>query len=174
MWQLPWSRHVSVPSRPVLTIMIDSTSEAPRYESIGKASCSFARLAEPSHRAQAMIASDRPEEREKSNPIFSAAVVLTWHANLTSLSHFLSRSLNNSLIRLEKMMMILKLTGASIEIYRLLLLFLLPAVLYHTLSLHLILCHILRNKLGQQVSAKHTLSLKDYLWLWSTEFVFTS
>ncbi|XP_068855020.1 bestrophin-3 isoform X2 [Aphelocoma coerulescens] len=34
-----------------------------------------------------------------------------------SFNHF--RSLNNSLIRLEKMMMILKLTGASIEIYRL-------------------------------------------------------
>lgn len=44
-------------------------------------------------------------------------------------------------------MMILKLTGASIEIYRLLLLFLLPALLYHRLSLHLILFLILRYKL---------------------------
>lgn len=124
--------------------------------------------------AQAMIASDRQGEREKSNPAFSAAVVLTCHANHPSLSRFLSRSLNNSLIRLEKMMMILKLTGASIEIYRLLLLFLLPAFLCHRLSLYLIRCLILKNKSGQQVPAKHILSLKDYLWLWSTEFVLTS
>lgn len=111
-----------------------------------------------------MIASDRQGEREKSNRTFSAAVVLTWHANLSSLSCFLSRSLNNSLIRLEKMMMILKLTGASIEIYRLLL-FLLLALLYHRLSLHLMLCLKLRNKSGQQELAKHILSLKDHLWL---------
>lgn len=112
-----------------------------------------------------MIASDRQGEREKSNPTFSAAVILTWHVSLSSLSCFLSRSLNNSLILLEKMMMILKLTGASTEIYRLLLLFLLPDLLYHRLSLHLILCLILRNKSGHQVPAKHIVSLKDYLWL---------
>lgn len=105
--------------------------------------------------AQAMIASDRQGEREKSNPTFSAAVVLTWHANLSALSCFLSRSLNNSLIRLEKMMMTLKLTGASIEIYRLLFLFLLLALLYHRLSLHPTLCLKLRNKSGQQVLGKY-------------------
>lgn len=84
-----------------------------------------------------MIASDRQGEREKSDPIFSAAAVLTWHANLYSLSHFPFRLLNNLLIHLEKMMTILKLTGASIEIYRLLLLLLLAALRYHGLSLHL-------------------------------------
>jgi len=97
--------------------------------------------------AHALIASDRQGEGEKSDPIFSAAVVLTWHANLYLLSDFPFRSLNNLLIHLEKMMMILKLTGASTEIYRLLLLFLLPALLYHTLSLHLILFLIPRYEL---------------------------
>lgn len=123
MWQLPWPRHVSVPSRPVLMMVIDS--KAQRYESIVKASCSFARLAEPSHWSSSYDCKWQAGRERKSNPTFSAAVVLTWHANLSSLSHFLSRWLNNSLIRLEKMMMILKLTGALIEIYRLLLLFLL-------------------------------------------------
>lgn len=112
-----------------------------------------------------MIVSDRQGEKEKSNPTFSATLILTWHANLSSLSCFLFRSLNNSLIHLEKMMMILKLTGASIEIYRLLLLFLLPVLLYHRISLHLILCLKLRNKSGQKTLAKHILSLKDNLWL---------
>lgn len=87
-------------------------------------------------------------EREKnSDPIFSAAAVLTWHASLYSLSHFPFRSLNNLSIHLEKMMMILKRTGASIEIYRLLLLFLLAALPYHRLSLHLILFLMSRYKL---------------------------
>lgn len=94
-----------------------------------------------------MIASDRQGEREKSDPIFSAAAVLTWHANLYSLSHFPFRSLNNLLIHLEKMMMILKLTGASIEIYRLLLLFLLAALPYHRLSLNVTLFLVSQYKL---------------------------
>lgn len=85
-----------------------------------------------------MIASDRQGEREKSDHICSEAAVLTLHVNLYSLSHFPLRSRNNSLTHLEKMMMILKLIGASIEIYRLLLLFLLPAFHYHRWSLHLI------------------------------------
>lgn len=51
MWQLPWPRHVSIPSRPTQTIMIDSINKAARYESIGKASCSFVGLAKSSHRS---------------------------------------------------------------------------------------------------------------------------
>lgn len=101
-----------------------------------------------------MIASDRQGEREKSDPIFSAAAVLTWHANLYSLSHFPFRLLNSLLIHLEKTMMILKLTGASIEIYRLLLLFLLPALLYRRLSLHLMLFLTLRYKLRATSASK--------------------
>lgn len=49
MWQLPWPRHVSAPTRPADNYDWQQQLGTERYQSIVKTSCSFTRLAEPSH-----------------------------------------------------------------------------------------------------------------------------
>lgn len=125
--------------RPVPTMMTDSTNETPGAASMGKASCSFTWLAKTSHWSPCYDCKWQAgrERKIRSNFLWSSSPDIACQPPFT-LSPFPFRSQNNLLIHLEKMMMILKLIGASIETCRLLLLFLLPALPHYRSSSHLI------------------------------------